>query len=206
MQRASPRIAALTLHVKNANSNTRRRFGAQPLVLVRGPCRRSAELRAGRAPSRNILVASSANEHSHVVTKKIHLDMKACVPKHDFCLTFPWGLFVAALGVVGYVLRGSKPSLISGLTIGGALLASGVASLKSWSSGQSSMPWTASSAVTTLALTYVMMKKYLVTSVVFPSGLLALGGCFMLAFYAKNLLVDGGNPPKSASTSGGKSD
>jgi hypothetical protein len=57
-----------------------------------------------------------------------------------------------------------------------------------------------------LALTYVMMKKYLVTSVVFPSGLLALGGCFMLAFYAKNLLVDGGNPPKSASASGVKSD
>jgi hypothetical protein len=41
---------------------------------------------------------------------------------------------------------------------------------------------------------------------VFPSGVLALGGCFMLAFYAKNLLVDGGNPPKSASASAGKSD
>jgi len=211
MQRACPRIAALNrLHVKNANSNTLRRLGAQPL-LVRSPRQsQSTELRAGRAPPhhrRNIRVASSANEHSHDVTKKTHLDdMKACVPKHDFCLTFPWGAFVAALGVVGYVLRGSKPSLISGLTIGGALLASGVASLKSWSSGQSSMPWTASSAVTTLALTYVMMKKYLATSVVFPSGVLALGGCFMLAFYAKNLLVDGGNPPKSASASAGKSD
>ena len=207
MQRASPRIAALSLHVTNANSNTRRRLGAQPSVLVRRPRQsRSAELRAGRAPHqrrhRNIRVASS----SHDVTKIRLDDMKACVPKHDFCLTFPWGLFVAALGVVGYVLRGSKPSLISGLTIGGALLASGVASLKSWSSGQSSMPWTASSAVTTLALTYVMMKKYLATSVVFPSGVLALGGCFMLAFYAKNLLVDGGNPPKSASASAGKSD
>ena len=207
MQRASPRIAALSLHVKNANPNTRRRLGAQPWVLVRGPRQsQSAELRAARAHHRNILVASSANEHALDATKKTHLDMKACVPKHDFCLTFPWGLFVAALGVVGYVLRGSKPSLISGLTIGGALLASGVASLKSWSSGQSSMPWTASSAVTTLALTYVMMKKYLATYVVFPSGVLALGGCFMLAFYAKNLLVDGGNPPKSASTSAGKSD
>ena len=126
--------------------------------------------------------------------------MKFCVPKHDFCLTFPWALVVGALGVAGYVAKQSKPSLISGLVIAGALLASGVASLKSWSAGRSSAPWTASSAATTAALTYVMMKKYTASYAMYPAGILAFGGVFMLAFYAKILFINGGNPPKESKT------
>jgi len=121
--------------------------------------------------------------------------MKLCIPKHDFCFTFPWALLVGALGIAGYVAKRSTPSLISGLVIASALMMSGVASLNAWSAGRSSAPWTASGAATTAALTYVMGKKYAVAHAVYPAGILFFGGLFMLAFYAKNML-SGGNPRK----------
>lgn len=119
-----------------------------------------------------------------------------CVPSHDFCLTFPFGGMVALFGVAGYVMRRSMPSLISGVVIGGALIATGAASLRAWSTGAASFPWTASSAAVTGVLAYVMWKKFLVSHAMFPSGILAISSAIMLAFYAKNLFIDGGNPPK----------
>lgn len=120
-----------------------------------------------------------------------------CVPKHDFCLTFPFGTLVAALGIAGFVMRRSMPSLISGGVIGGTLLITGTLSMRAWSSGSSSAPWTGSSAAVTSALAYVMWKKFLASHVMFPSGILAISSALMLVFYAKNLFVDGGNPPKT---------
>ena len=86
---------------------------------------------------------------------------------------------------------------MSGGGIGLALVATGVGSLKSWSSGKSSAPWTTASALVTAALANVMWKKYLSSFVFFPRGILAFTSAFMLAFYAKNLFVDGGNPLKT---------
>jgi hypothetical protein len=34
----------------------------------------------------------------------------------------------------------------------------------------------------------------------YPAGILAFGGVFMLAFYAKILFINGGNPPKESKT------
>ncbi len=120
-----------------------------------------------------------------------------CFPKHDFCFTLPWGGLVVVFGVLGFLLKKSVASLMSGGGIGLALVATGVGSLKSWSSGKSSAPWTTASALVTAALANVMWKKYLSSSVLFPSGILAFTSAFMLAFYAKNLFVDGGNPLKT---------
>lgn len=121
------------------------------------------------------------------------------MPKHDFCLTFPFGTLVAALGVAGYVMRRSVPSLISGGVIGCALIITGALSMRAWSSGSTSAPWTGSSAAVTGALAYVMWKKFLASHVMFPSGILAISSALMLVFYAKNLFIDGGNPPKTKS-------
>ena len=112
-----------------------------------------------------------------------------CFPKHDFCFTLPWGGLVVVFGVLGFLLKKSVASLMSGGGIGLALVATGVGSLKSWSSGKSSAPWTTASALVTAALANVMWKKYLSSFVLFPSGILAFTSAFMLAFYAKNLFV-----------------
>lgn len=117
----------------------------------------------------------------------------------DFCITFPWSALVGTLGVAAYASKRSMPSLISGLTIACVLALSGLASLVAWRSGRSSTPWTASSALTTLALTAVMVKKFAATGSVYPSGLLATCGSAVLVFYLKNIFVDGGNAPKTTS-------
>jgi len=124
--------------------------------------------------------------------------MKACVPRHDFCLTLPFGALVAALGVLGFVAKRSFASLVAGGSIGATLVCLGFASLRAWSVGASSLPWTASSAAVTATLAFAMGKKYMASSAIFPSGMLAFTSVLMLCFYAKNVLVDGGNPPKES--------
>jgi len=124
--------------------------------------------------------------------------MKACVPRHDFCMTLPFGAVVATLGVLGFVAKRSFASLVAGGSIGATLMCLGFASLRAWSSGASSLPWTAASAAVTATLAFAMGKKYMESSAIFPSGMLALTSMLMLCFYVKNLLVDGGNPPKES--------
>ena len=53
-------------------------------------------------------------------------------PMHDFCLTLPWGLFVALGGVAGFAIAGSTKSLIFGGGFGALLMALGGLSLKKW--------------------------------------------------------------------------
>ena len=78
--------------------------------------------------------------------------MKACVPRHDFCMTLPFGAVVATLGVLGFVAKRSFASLVAGGSIGATLMCLGFASLRAWSSGASSLPWTAAVSYTHLTL------------------------------------------------------
>lgn len=56
-------------------------------------------------------------------------------PMHDFCLTLPWGLFVALGGVAGFAIAGSTKSLIFGGGFGALLMVLGVLSLTKWKVG-----------------------------------------------------------------------
>lgn len=58
-------------------------------------------------------------------------------PMHDFCLTLPWGLFVALGGVAGFAIAGSTKSLIFGGGFGALLMVLGGLSLKKWKVGGS---------------------------------------------------------------------
>ena len=67
------------------------------------------------------------------------------LPMHDFCFTLPWGLFVALLGLAGFVIAGSTKSLAFGGGFGAALIALGVSSLRKWKAGKRSLAETATS-------------------------------------------------------------
>ncbi|OEU16143.1 hypothetical protein FRACYDRAFT_144881, partial [Fragilariopsis cylindrus CCMP1102] len=74
-------------------------------------------------------------------------------------------------GLMGYVTKGSKPSLIAGSTLGGLLMVSAYLISKS-SKSRSSKGNILGSSVAGL-LGYVMGKKFLASKKFMPSGLLA---------------------------------
>ena len=119
---------------------------------------------------------------------------------HDFCLTLPYGLLVALGGVMGFLLKGSIPSLAAGGGSGLALMLLGVGSLKTWQKGTkgASAPFTLASARVAGMLTFVMGKRFLASGAIFPAGVIATLSGVMLLFYVYNLLA-GGNPlPKKS--------
>ena len=127
------------------------------------------------------------------------------VPMHDFCLTLPWGLFVALGGLAGFAIAGSTKSLIFGGGMGTLLMALGAMSLKKWKANASSVFETIVSALISTALGAVMGKKWMAGGSFIPAGLIACGAALMCVFYAHNL-ASGGNPAREASSEGSKDD
>ena len=126
-------------------------------------------------------------------------------PMHDFCLTLPWGLFVALGGLAGFAIAGSTKSLIFGGGMGTLLMALGAMSLKKWKANESSAFETIVSALISTALGAVMGKKWMAGGSFIPAGLIACGAALMCVFYAHNL-ASGGNPAREASSEGSKDD
>jgi uncharacterized membrane protein (UPF0136 family) len=126
-------------------------------------------------------------------------------PMHDFCLTLPWGLFVALGGLAGFAIAGSTKSLIFGGGMGTLLMALGAMSLKKWKANASSAFETIVSALISTALGAVMGKKWMAGGSFIPAGLIACGAALMCVFYAHNL-ASGGNPAREASSEGSKDD
>lgn len=120
------------------------------------------------------------------------------LPMHDFCFTLPWGLFVALLGLAGFVIAGSTKSLAFGGGFGAALIALGVSSLRKWKAGKRSLAETATSLLISLALTWVMGNKWSAGGAFIPTGLIAVSAAFMDLFYLHNIAA-GGNPPREKS-------
>ena len=120
------------------------------------------------------------------------------LPMHDFCFTLPWGLFVALLGLAGFVIAGSTKSLAFGGGFGAALIALGASSLRKWKAGKHSLAETAASLLISLALTWVMGNKWSAGGAFIPTGLIAVSAAFMDLFYLHNIAA-GGNPPREKS-------
>lgn len=55
---------------------------------------------------------------------------------YDFCFTFPYSALLALGGLIGFVSKGSVPSLIGGLGSAGVLAACGYASLANFRQGK----------------------------------------------------------------------
>uniref|UniRef100_A0A0C9S6Y2 TSA: Wollemia nobilis Ref_Wollemi_Transcript_10215_1430 transcribed RNA sequence n=1 Tax=Wollemia nobilis TaxID=56998 RepID=A0A0C9S6Y2_9CONI len=60
---------------------------------------------------------------------------------HDFCLGIPYGGLLLGGGLVGFLISGSKVSILYGLLLGGAVLGLSVTSLKVWRQGKSCTPF-----------------------------------------------------------------
>ena len=126
-------------------------------------------------------------------------------PMHDFCLTLPWGLFVALGGLAGFAIAGSTKSLIFGGGMGTLLMALGAMSLKKWKANESSFVETALSLLISVALMAVMGRKWMAGGSLIPAGLIACGALFMNVFYVNNMMT-GGNPTREHSSDGSNKD
>lgn len=119
---------------------------------------------------------------------------------HDFCLGIPYGIFLAAGGLLWFILSGGTSALRFGVLLGSGLLYLSVTSLKKWKNGESSMTYIQGQAAITAFIFLRYYRRYGVNKVFFPTGVVGLVSGAMLAFYIY-VLVSGGNPPPKKSKS-----
>ena len=100
-------------------------------VRVSGGGRSTTVARAESGSS----AAIPPSEDDSSANKTTDKGLPSWFPMHDFCLTLPWGLFVALGGVTGFVVAGSTKSLIFGGCFGMLLVTLGGLSLKKWKVG-----------------------------------------------------------------------
>ena len=165
--------------------------------------RTSAAPRGGAARSAAADLASGGDEGDDDVGSSGRDTTMPFLPRHDFCFTLPWGLFVALCGLAGFVIAGSAKSLAFGGGFGGLLMILGALSLKKWKRGKGSALETILSFGITAALGAMMGKKFAAGASLVPSGVIAIGAACMCLFYISNL-VRGGNPPHEPEATPGK--
>lgn len=95
------------------------------------------------------------------------------------------GGLVLAGGIAGFVRKGSKASLMAGSTFGGILLASAALILNKKSIGYKL------ASVASLLLTFIMGKKYYVSGVYMPSGVIATAAAIAFVYNSVDTLVSG---------------
>jgi hypothetical protein len=75
---------------------------------------------------------------------------------HDFCLGIPYGIFLAAGGLLWFIISGATSAIRFGVLLGSALLFLSVTSLKKWKRGESSIRYIQGQA----AITAFIFFKY----------------------------------------------
>nr|AFK48282.1 unknown [Lotus japonicus] len=113
---------------------------------------------------------------------------------HDFCLGIPFGGFVLAGGIIGFLFSRSPATLSNGVLYGGALLFLSTVSLKVWKQGKSSLPFILGQAALSGILIWKNFQSYSLAKKLFPTGFTAIISSAMLCFYLY-VLISGGNPP-----------
>lgn len=113
---------------------------------------------------------------------------------HDFCMTIPYGALVAAAGVVS-VFMGASTLGAGGVSAGLAVALTSYVSLKEWTKGNSSAPYTLTSASVAAGVGYFMYKNTQQKVAVMPSTVLMVVSAVLALFCVYNVLA-GGNPPK----------
>merc|ERR1712216_280281 len=104
-----------------------------------------------------------------------------------FCLTMPYGGIVLFGGVMGFLAKGSLPSLLAGGGSGALLCAIGFKSYKLHISGEkysSTQNYlTMASLLVAIILSIVMGKRFASSGSFMPAGLVCLLSTAMIAFY-----------------------
>ena len=121
-------------------------------------------------------------------------DATAFAPRHDFCLTLPYGFIVAFGGLIGFLSKGSFMSLLAGGGSGALLVHTGFQSLGAYKQSQDGgapyepTPFTKQSLVVALILAAVMAKRFYSDGAPFmPAGLVFYMSAGMSAFYLLKL-------------------
>ncbi len=83
----------------------------------------------------------------------------------------------------------------------GAILAFSVTSLGAWKQGESTLPYIQGQTIIIRAIFFRFIQRYGETKFVCPTGVIAVTGAAMLAFYAYVYLSDI-NPPKEIESGG----
>mmetsp|Transcript_31291 Transcript_31291/g.65427 ORF Transcript_31291/g.65427 Transcript_31291/m.65427 type:complete len:111 (+) Transcript_31291:195-527(+) len=96
---------------------------------------------------------------------------------------FGLGALTIAGGIVGYVRKGSKPSLGAGILCGGLLIGSGV-----MISGDSQYSGHSLAAATSGLMTLGMGHRFFKTGKFMPAGLVSALGAVSLAYHFKKAL------------------
>ncbi len=106
----------------------------------------------------------------------------------DFCFTFPYAFLLAAGGLVGFLTKGSLPSLFGGCGSAAILFLAGNSSLKAYQRRSLCRSATAVSFAVALFLTFAMGLRWHKTGKAMPAGIVAALSGGMSAFYVWNML------------------
>ncbi|CAJ1971382.1 unnamed protein product [Sphenostylis stenocarpa] len=117
---------------------------------------------------------------------------------HDFCFTIPYGLMLVGGGLFAYITKGSIASLAGGAGSGLLLIIAGYLSLNAFGKRKNSYLALILETVCAAILTWVMGQRYLETSKIMPSGLVAGISALMTAFYLYKLATGGNHLPSKA--------
>ncbi|GAB4846146.1 Protein FATTY ACID EXPORT 6 [Ancistrocladus abbreviatus] len=114
---------------------------------------------------------------------------------HDFCFTIPYGLILICGGIFGYFRKGSVTSLGGGVGAGLLLVLAGYLSLKAFEKRKNSYFALILETVIAAALTFIMGQRYMQTSKIMPSGMIAGISGLMTAFYVYKIATGGNHFP-----------
>jgi uncharacterized membrane protein (UPF0136 family) len=98
-------------------------------------------------------------------------------------LNFTLGGLVGIGGAIGYLKKGSTPSLVAGLTFGSLLIGSGVLISKN-----EAFTGHALASATTGIMTAAMAQRFLKTNKFMPAGLIASVGAVGFAYNVKKAI------------------
>ncbi|CAD5167476.1 unnamed protein product [Musa acuminata subsp. malaccensis] len=124
------------------------------------------------------------------IQKEGIIPTKRSAKLHDFCFGIPFGGFLFAGGLLGFIFSRNAMAMIHG----GAILVLSVLSLKVWRTGRSSLPFILGQAAFSAAFLWKLMQAYTLSKKLFPTGFYIFSSAAMICFYSY-VLISGGNPP-----------
>jgi len=113
---------------------------------------------------------------------------------HDFCLGIPYGGFLLAMGIIGFLIWRNPESLFLGIAPGAAIFVLGITSLKVWRGGKSSVPFILAQAAIASVLVWKYVQAFNLTKKLLPWGFYGFISAAMICFYLY-VMASGGNPP-----------
>lgn len=112
---------------------------------------------------------------------------------HDFCFTFPYAALLILGGCIGFLIKGSVPSLAGGVGSGLLLSLAAYLQLKGYEKRRNSLFAILLQLTVAIVLTAVMGRRFLHTRAFVPPGLISLLSFAMGVFYAVKFFSNGGN-------------